>query len=320
MANPLRIGMIGLGDVAVAHLEGYRGITDARVVAGADPRRQRVDALAARFGFTPYSDYREMLSKERPDIACVLTPVNTHREVVEAAADRRVRVFCEKPLAVRLEDADAVIRRCQDCGLTLFYAASYRYLPPLVTARGLISAGRLGEVHLLTETLVGGHGPDHVHRMGFERHPEGGPGGSGWGLVDHGIHLVDLFPWLINDRIKTVYGRGHRSGEKFEPEYLLMEFERGASRTLSTMKPPGARSCLGKDSSVRHRHGMTWCVVTGRREVGSGTSSRGTSASTAATALFGSSITRTSSSSERRRASSKYRSTTLSYPAISAPR
>jgi len=224
----LRVGLIGLGNVALAHLEGYRELGQIEVVAGADPRLDRAREMASRYGFAPYGDYRELLARERLDIACVLSTVASHRQVVEAVADRGIHVLCEKPLAIRLDDADAMIARCRERGVKLFYASSYRFLPPLIKARELILEGRIGEVRLLTETLIGGRGPGGFQDMGVHHYPAGGPGGSGNGLVDHGIHLADIFPWLASSQIASVFGQGQRSGEPPIVEYLAMALRNSA--------------------------------------------------------------------------------------------
>ena len=228
----LRVGLIGLGDVAIAHLEGYRGLPDIEIVAGADVRAERAAEIAMRYGFRAYTDFRAMLETERPDIVCVLTTVKTHREITEAAADRGVQVLCEKPIALTVEDAEAMIRRCRERKVKLLYGASYRFLPPVVKARELVAAGAIGEVQLIVETMMGGTGSDGYHGMGFEHYPKGGPGGSGWGLMDHGIHLVDVFEWVSGSRIRAVYGRGQISGERPASEHMVMEFTNGASGHL----------------------------------------------------------------------------------------
>jgi len=228
MMKKLRVGLIGLGNVALAHLEGYRALDQIEVVAGADIRPDRARMMAERYGFTPYPDYRQMLDREQLDLVAVLSTVATHREAVEAAADRGLHVLCEKPLALTLEDADRIIGRCRERGVKLFYASSYRFLPPVVKARELIAAGEIGEVRLITETMIGGSGPSGYQDMGPHHYPAGGPGGSGNGLVDHGIHLADIFPWLLGAEITAVFGRGQISGEAPLAEYMVMEFGTGA--------------------------------------------------------------------------------------------
>jgi predicted dehydrogenase len=227
-----RVALIGLGDVAIAHLEGYHGLEGIEVVAGADVRAERAGPVALRYGFEAFTDYRRMLERAKPDIACVLTTVKTHREITEACADRGVHVLCEKPLALTVAETEAMISHCRKRGVKLFYAASYRFLPPVIKARALIGSGEIGEVQLIVETMMGGTGIEGYAGMGFEHYPEGGPGGSGWGLMDHGIHLVDVFEWISGNRIDAVYGRGQISGKKPGSEYMVMEFDNGASGHL----------------------------------------------------------------------------------------
>jgi predicted dehydrogenase len=228
VSKRLRIGLIGLGNVAVLHLEAYRALSCVEVVAGSDLRKDRLERIAAAYGFAPYGDYEEMLAHEQLDIVCVLTPARTHRLATEAAARRNVHVLCEKPMAVSLDDAHAMIAACEASNVKFFYGASYRFLPTLVKARELIQAGAIGNVQLLMEVMIGGRGPEHYHDLGPRHYDVGGPGGSGFGLVDHGIHLVDTFAWLMNSDVVSTFGRGALSGGSPVTEYLVMNFRNGA--------------------------------------------------------------------------------------------
>jgi len=91
----LRVGLIGLGLVAEAHLEAYRDVSQIEVVAGADIREERLNQMAEKWGFRGYTDFELMLRKEKLDVACILTPARYHREVTERVADYGVNIFCE---------------------------------------------------------------------------------------------------------------------------------------------------------------------------------------------------------------------------------
>lgn len=224
----LRVGVIGLGEVAELHLEAYRDLDGIEVVAGADPRQERLNEIAGRWGIRGYGDYEEMLDKEKLDIACVLTPASSHAKITRDVAKHRVHVLCEKPLALTLDDAAAMIDTCRDEGVGLCYGSSYRFLPPVVKARELVGQGRLGRVTLLMEVLVGGRGRRCHQELSHHHYPTGGPGGGGMGLVDHGIHLMDVLPWLAGAEVETVVGRGNRSGAAPGPEFLTMTLDNGA--------------------------------------------------------------------------------------------
>jgi predicted dehydrogenase len=124
------------------------------------------------------------------------------------------------------------VAACETSGVKFFYGASYRFLPAVAKARELIQAGEIGDVQLLTESMIGGRGPEHYEDMGPHHYDLGGPGGSGSGLVDHGIHLIDTFAWMMNSDVASVFGRGALSGGPPLTEYLIMNFGNGASGQL----------------------------------------------------------------------------------------
>lgn len=224
----LRVGLIGLGGVAEAHLEGYKQVEMIEVVAGSEIQPDRLEKMARKWGLKGYADYGEMLAQENLDVACVLTPARSHREVTQRVAACGVHVLCEKPLAVTLDDARAMIEICEKKGVKLCYGATWRFLPACRKAKEIIETGSLGSIMLLLETYVGGRGFDHFRDAGPMHYPPGGPGGGGMGLVDHGIHLIDLFMWLTGSPVESVFGRGNYSGRPPATEYLTMNLQNGA--------------------------------------------------------------------------------------------
>lgn len=224
----LRVGLIGLGIVSEAHLEGYKEVDQIEVVAGAEIRKDRLEQMEERWGFKGYLNYEEMLKKETLDIACVLTPARYHREVTEKVADYGVNVFCEKPMAMTLDDTRAMITKCEKEGVKLCYGETYRYFCACRKAKEMIDKGKLGNISLLIEIFVGGKGLENFRDAGPQHYPLGGPGGGGMGLVDHGIHLIDMFMWLTGSEVESVFGRGNYSGKKPGTEYLTMIFKNGA--------------------------------------------------------------------------------------------
>jgi predicted dehydrogenase len=220
----LQVGFIGLGKVAELHLAGCQDAEQIQIVAGSDTATERLKHMAKVWGFRGYRDYTEMLKKETLDFVCICTPPLAHRDITIQAAQHNVHVLCEKPMALSVEDATAMIAACDDAGVKLYYGSSYRCLPPCMQAKEMIEQGMLGPIHLLLETSIGGGGPDTWQGLGPHHYPLGGPGGSGMGLIDHGIHLADIFPWFVGHRVEAVFGRGNYSGQKPANEYLTMVF------------------------------------------------------------------------------------------------
>lgn len=224
----MRVGLVGLGGVAEAYLKGYKEVNQIEVVAGTELHCERRKDKAEKWKINGYCDLEEMLDKEHLDIICVLTPARSHWEVTKKVAEHGLHVLCEKPLAATVEDAEAIIETCSRNNVQLCYGATWRFLPAIRKAKEMIEQGKLGDIMLFMETYVGGTGYENFRDAGNLHYPTGGPGGGGMGLIDHGIHLIDLFAWLSDSPIKSVIGRGNISGHPPHTEYLTMILENGA--------------------------------------------------------------------------------------------
>ncbi len=222
-----RVGVIGLGHVAqVCHLPGYRGIKNIEVVAGAEIRADILKHMSAEYGFKGYADYEDMFRKEKLDIACVLAGPKLAREITAKSAEYGVHVLIEKPMALNLEDARAMIKIFKKAGVKLFYGETYRFFPTIQKAKEMIESGRLGDISLLLENWIGGRGLEKFEL--YQIYPAGAPGAGGNGLTDHGIHTVDIFAWLTGSAVEWVFGRGNRAGDCPATEFLTLKFKNGA--------------------------------------------------------------------------------------------
>lgn len=228
----IRVGLIGLGGVGRVHLGAYRESDMVDVVAVADSSPGALKA-AHDDAVVSYDSAAAMLSAEALDIACVLTPPVTHEAVVTECAKAGVHILCEKPLAVELRSAQSMIARCEAAGVRLHYGASYRFLPAFVEARRLVASGALGTVRLFRESMIDGAGADFQEPLPPSHYPPGGPGGTAMGLMDHGVHLVDLFAWLSGSPVVETWGRGNVSGADLAPEFLSLRLANGALGLLT---------------------------------------------------------------------------------------
>ncbi|MEM6581320.1 MAG: Gfo/Idh/MocA family oxidoreductase [Pseudomonadota bacterium] len=260
MAKQLRVGLIGLGGVGAIHLRTYLAEQRIELVAVVEPRSERFEELNIPAEILRFTDHREMLAVGAVDVACIATPVATHRAISVDCARAGVHVLCEKPLEVSSIAAQEMLSECERNAVKLGYASSYRYLPAVLAARELIQSGRLGEIHSISERAVGGAVRGGAEAMGFAHYPKGGPGGSGLGLVDHGIHFIDIFPWLLDSPICTVAGRGNVSGEPPASEWLTMEFASGAIGSL--LYSESVYSATGPDSGLVAQ-GEGWDIDSG---------------------------------------------------------
>lgn len=225
----LRVGVIGAGGgVAAVHFQAYQDLDSIDVVAGAELNEAALLRVTERWGVKGYLDFEEMLKEEQLDIACICVPARYHRQVAEKVAEFGVNILIEKPLATTLEDGQAIIDKCRQEGVKLYYGASYRTLTANVTAREMIRNGDLGEISMALELVVAGEGLDSYQECGPHHYPAGTPGGSGLGVIDHGIHLIDLFCWYLDTEVNSVFGRGNISGETPASEHVTVTYKNGA--------------------------------------------------------------------------------------------
>jgi len=221
-----RVGIVGLGDVARAHWYAYSKMDQVHIVAGADPDRQARSRFEAQ-GIKTFNTLDAMIAEASVDIVCVCSAVSTHESVARKAAGAGVHVLCEKPLSDNSISAKRIVDACATAGVKLQYGSSHRFLPAVTRARELLKEGRIGDVLQIKEEMIGGSGISGYSSMDFSHYPQNGPGGGPWGLVDHGIHMMDVFPWLIDGKITAAYGAGNRSGQVPKAEFAILELNDG---------------------------------------------------------------------------------------------
>ncbi|MDQ1301856.1 MAG: hypothetical protein QG637_1778 [Chloroflexota bacterium] len=235
MAGAYRAGLVGCGRVgALWDLEGdapapltHAGalalLPQISLVAGASRGRSHLAAFGRRWGVDAlYDDYREMLAKERLDIVAIATHPGLHRDIVEHAVRAGARaLFCEKPLALDLADADAIVAACRAAGCQLFVNHSRRWHPAYQTARELLQSGAIGELVALSGVC-----------QGCKPHPswqsaEEGP------LLHDAVHLFDLFRMFGGD-VLAVMGTARRRRQPYPVEddsQVICELANGVSAT-----------------------------------------------------------------------------------------
>lgn len=118
------------------------------LVAVSDVVAEKAESIRDRYGVPVcYTDYREMIDREKPDIACIATRPATHSEMTVFAAENGVRgIYCEKPLCCSMEEADAMVAAVEKNGTKFNYGTQRRYIPVYQKMRELADAGDLGTV------------------------------------------------------------------------------------------------------------------------------------------------------------------------------
>ncbi len=143
-----RAGIIGCGWISTAHVNGYRATGRVEVAAAADISPQARETFQTEWGVQQtYRDYREMLDREKLDLVSVCTNSPLHLEMVSEAAARGPRaIICEKPMALSLGEADAMLAACQQADCHLVICHQRRFEARFRKAQELIREGSIGEV------------------------------------------------------------------------------------------------------------------------------------------------------------------------------
>ncbi|MCZ6679525.1 MAG: Gfo/Idh/MocA family oxidoreductase [Candidatus Poribacteria bacterium] len=196
-----RAGVIGLGRMGstfddeitqggsiflpYCHGPSYHAAPNVELVAGADPHEEQAAIFGERWGLSTdhlYSDYREMLEKERLDLVSVCTTARIRSGIVQDAARAGVKaIWAEKPIALTLEEADAMVRVCQEQGAALAVNCARRWNPFFSEARQMIEAGELGDILQVT-----------VYAQ--------------CGLSHNGSHAIDVLRYLAGGNVEWVFG------------------------------------------------------------------------------------------------------------------
>lgn len=133
-------GVIGCGFFAANHLAAWGLIEGAAIVAVCDQ-----DPAKAKWpGAKSYTDTAAMLAEEKLDFVDIITTVESHRPLVELAAAHGVPVICQKPFALDMDDARAMVRACEEAGVPLMVHENFRWQSPLMAIKAVLEAGEIG--------------------------------------------------------------------------------------------------------------------------------------------------------------------------------
>lgn len=147
MSDQLRFGLIGTGWIGRFHAESLaRRVPDACLVAVADPNIAAAQAIGAS---QTYADPLELIGDPAVQAVAISSPAATHTDLVVAAAQAGKHVFCEKPMALTLDDADRAIAAAADAGVALQVGFNRRFAADFAAAHDAIAAGTIGTPQLL---------------------------------------------------------------------------------------------------------------------------------------------------------------------------
>jgi UDP-N-acetyl-2-amino-2-deoxyglucuronate dehydrogenase len=252
----IRFGLLGCGRIAQRHSEllGGNHIEHAALSAVCDTNRARADAIATKFNVPADYDIDSFLGRKDTDAVAVLTPSGMHAQHVIACARAGKHVVVEKPMALRLQDADEMIRACDEAGVKLFVVKQNRFNLPVIKARQALEAGRFGRLVLGTVRVRWCRDQSYYDQDAWR----GTWAYDGGVLTNQASHHVDMLEWFFGD-VANVHARATTALVKIETEdtaVATLKFCNGALGIIeaTTAARPkdleGSLSILGEKGAV----------------------------------------------------------------------
>jgi predicted dehydrogenase len=264
-----RIAIIGLGMAVTPHAKSLVDLKDrVEVVAAFSPSAARRAAFAEKFAFPAADNLDAILGDKSIDCVEILTPPNTHLDLVRKCAEAGKHILLEKPLEITTERSLALVEAARKAGVTLGVMLQHRFRPAALKLREMLRAGELGKIVNCSTTIRLWRPQSYydVEGRGTKARDGGGV------LITQGIHTLDLMLSLAGP-IAEVRGYAMTSSvHRMETEDLVaaaVKYESGAIGTIdaTTAAYPGfaerieivgekaTASLVGSDLVVAHHDG-----------------------------------------------------------------
>lgn len=226
----MRIGLVGTGTMGEVHAAAWQSV-GAELVGCFSSNSVQAEDFAKRFQTHAFASYPELLNSV--DIVDICTPTTLHKPMVLAAAEAGKHVICEKPIALTIEDAQAMIDACR--GVRFFVAMVLRFFPQYRAAKESVVAGRIGKpavLRLKRVSYVPQKSPDAWY---FNEAISGGM------VIDLMIHDFDYVRWLVGE-VERVYAlRSSAAGGPQQYVQAILRMHSGAIALIEGgwANPPG---------------------------------------------------------------------------------
>jgi len=229
---------LGAGYFSRFQYEAWARIPEVEIVALANRSLPKAREAAACFGIPRaygWDELATMLDNEKPDFVDIITPPETHLEVVTLAAARGITIICQKPVAPTWEESVAVVEAARRANVRLMIHENFRWQPWYREIRRLLDAGILGELFSINIRMRMGDGwqeDAYLARQPFFRHyPR-------LLVYETGVHFLDTFRYLGGE-ISSIYARLQKRNAAINGEdagQIICGFAGGATAILDASR------------------------------------------------------------------------------------
>uniref|UniRef100_UPI00404856A3 Gfo/Idh/MocA family protein n=1 Tax=Aliarcobacter sp. TaxID=2321116 RepID=UPI00404856A3 len=252
----LKFGLVGCGRIAKRHSEllGHNQIDNASLVAVCDIDEEKAKKIGEQFNVPYYTDMDEMMQKESIDVVSVLTESGYHAKHVINLAKYGKHIVVEKPMALTLDDSDAMIRACDENSCKLFVVKQNRFNVPVVKLREAMDEKRFGKLVLGTIRVRWCRDQNYYDQAWWR----GRWDMDGGVLTNQASHHVDLLEYMMGD-VESVFAKSTTALVNIEAEdtaIVTLKFRNGALGIIeatTAVRPKdleGSISILGETGTV----------------------------------------------------------------------
>lgn len=201
----MKYALIGCGRISPNHIVAAKK-NSLEIVALCDVVEENINEKIIKFDLEPntkkYTDYREMLKKEKPELVAIATESGKHAEIAIDCIDAGCNIIIEKPIALSLEDADRIIARAKEKGVKVCACHQNRFNKSIRKIREAIEKKRFGKLFYGTAHIRWNREYEYYSRAKWRGTWEQ----DGGALMNQCIHNIDLLRWMMGDDITEVVG------------------------------------------------------------------------------------------------------------------
>ena len=187
----MKVGIVGCGGISSVHLKKLTKLGVVKQIVLADPNEAAMNDIAKQFKISrKYSDYKEMIEQEKPDVVHIITPPQFHAEIAIFAAENKCHILVEKPMAVNAEEAEKMVQAARKNKVKICVMHNHLYDDVMLKARDLIALGELGTITYV-DSWYGVSFRDESSNINPATHWKYGlPGSVYQDFVPHGLYVV----------------------------------------------------------------------------------------------------------------------------------
>lgn len=221
--------VIGVGSMGRHHARVYSELEETELLAVSDVDEKQGKQISEKHGCKFYTDYKQLILTEKPEVISIATPTVYHEEVALFALEHGAHILVEKPIAHNMQAAKRIAEKAHEKGLKLMVGHIERFNPATQELKRQLNTKKIGDIVSMSARRVGPF-TNRISDVGV--------------ILDVGVHDIDLMSYLIDDAVSGAFataGDAHGLSETYAQ--LMLKFNNGGSGIIEVnrLSPNKAR-------------------------------------------------------------------------------